>query len=661
MQLDISATSNFVRLPHRVYMAGVFLFLTALVPVRGRGAGSNAAHQSITTILTTMLHCVVLDESTGDTLASRCSVTDKNLMPRYPPLGSCFYHHVGVGYFYSNGTFSVDVPVGPTVVRIGQGPEYESVVTTIDAPAGDTTVVLELTRVIDMGSHDWYSGDCQVHINHEGGYYTLDPEDAFLVGSAEDLNIIHCLDNDYYFTGGPDPCSTPDCIVYMSEEYRSSSYGHLCLLGLTSLVLPLSSIWWPLNMDIIDETHLQEGAIVTYAHPVTSEDFWQVDAWPGNGIARELPVDIIDGRVDAFEVMNYGNCHPCGIELELWYRLLNCGFNLPACAGTDACVNRLTSLPPGGYRTYVNIPEGGFTYHNWLEQLANGRSYVTNGPLITGFEIGGCAIGDSLPLTGGSWELTGTLSVLCAYPLDRAEIVRNGEVVRVIDFENGQCALDTSFTVRIYKSSWVAARVSGVDNYWHVIGDTLFAHTSPIYFPANGARIIEAEDAQYFVQWIDDLDSLAVQEGEWSNPDDSMRILSELATARGFYESLFDIASDAQYMITEASPAMPLLYQNVPNPFNAGTYIEFEIPLVYRDSGVSDIRGDEPLVAVEMTIYDVQGRIVRRLFDESVSPGRFTLFWDGTNDSGSSAASGVYLCALRTGGRVYSKKMLLVR
>ncbi|RMF56404.1 MAG: T9SS C-terminal target domain-containing protein, partial [Calditrichaeota bacterium] len=88
------------------------------------------------------------------------------------------------------------------------------------------------------------------------------------------------------------------------------------------------------------------------------------------------------------------------------------------------------------------------------------------------------------------------------------------------------------------------------------------------------------------------------------------------------------------------------LKQNYPNPFNPGTTIEFEVP---------------HKTPVLMVIYDLQGKIIRRLANQVFLPGRHRLYWDGTDDKGFPVSSGVYFYHLNTPNFQQSRKMLLLR
>ncbi|HSG29386.1 MAG TPA: FlgD immunoglobulin-like domain containing protein, partial [Candidatus Krumholzibacterium sp.] len=89
-----------------------------------------------------------------------------------------------------------------------------------------------------------------------------------------------------------------------------------------------------------------------------------------------------------------------------------------------------------------------------------------------------------------------------------------------------------------------------------------------------------------------------------------------------------------------------VLYQNVPNPFNPSTVIAFDLPVRRH---------------VKVSIYDAAGRHVAVIMDEVAGPGKATVDWNGTDDAGSSVASGVYFCRLVAGKDVLTRKMTLLR
>ena len=88
------------------------------------------------------------------------------------------------------------------------------------------------------------------------------------------------------------------------------------------------------------------------------------------------------------------------------------------------------------------------------------------------------------------------------------------------------------------------------------------------------------------------------------------------------------------------------LRPNVPNPFNPKTTVHFSVG---RDGPVS------------VRIYDVSGRLVRTLVNETMAAGLQAVDWDGTDDAGNAVSSGTYLLRLSTVDTQQSRSMLLVK
>jgi hypothetical protein len=93
-------------------------------------------------------------------------------------------------------------------------------------------------------------------------------------------------------------------------------------------------------------------------------------------------------------------------------------------------------------------------------------------------------------------------------------------------------------------------------------------------------------------------------------------------------------------------PSTYKLFQNYPNPFNGQTIIKYQI-------------STEGKMVLE--IYDILGRKVRTLVNESQLSGEYTLRWNGKNDNGGTIASGVYIYRMRIGTFVSSKKLMLLK
>jgi len=591
------------------------------------------------------LTCLVLDGSTLEPLPVRACVLDRDDKWRHPlPSSEYFYHGAAGkcgGYFFAEGAFTLDVPLGKTIVGAGHGFEYTTLTDTLYV-LRDTSLVYTIDRWIEPQGLWWFSGDCHLHMAHVGGAYDVTPQDMWFMGNAEGLNVINCMDGP--FLGEPDPVSTPDCILYISEEQRSNVYGHSGLMGLSSLYFPGTSTWWPLIMDVADEVHAQPGAAVISVHPATAASFFDIETLGGTMKARELPLDLIWDKVDGMEVIATDFLVEGG-ELDLWYRLLNCGFVVPPCAGTDATMNRAQGRPLGCFKVYVRVDPEEFEFWSWLKQLFRGETFVTNGPLITEFRLGHLGPGDYEKLsTHEPVTLNGRLTVSCAFPLRRADLVRNGERLKSFFFRHNECAMDTTFTVTVDESSWVAARVYGDNECWFTVEDSLFAHTGPVYLELNGERILETDDAVYFLEWVENLQALADLKGEWSDPAESVRVYTEIAKARQYYQTLSTGVDTGVPGGAEAARPTSLRLSAGPNPFTDDATIRFALPEARRST---------------LRVYSVTGQLVRTLVDAALPAGDHAVTWDGRDAGGHGIGSGVYLCRLDAGAASTTKLVLM--
>ncbi len=103
--------------------------------------------------------------------------------------------------------------------------------------------------------------------------------------------------------------------------------------------------------------------------------------------------------------------------------------------------------------------------------------------------------------------------------------------------------------------------------------------------------------------------------------------------------------------LDEAPPQRASLGPNVPNPFNPVTSIPYAVPAA----------AGERVVPVRIDVFDVRGRLVRRLVHGEQAPGRYRALWDGRDDAGRPAQSGVYFARLQVVGDTQLTKLMLLR
>jgi hypothetical protein len=107
------------------------------------------------------------------------------------------------------------------------------------------------------------------------------------------------------------------------------------------------------------------------------------------------------------------------------------------------------------------------------------------------------------------------------------------------------------------------------------------------------------------------------------------------------------VAIDEDNLPGDEAPALRLaLDQNYPNPFNPQTTIQYHL----------ERPGD-----VRISIFDLQGRLVRSLVQGARDAGPNSVIWNGTNDQGQAVPAGTYVYRLETDQRVLSRTMVLVK
>jgi len=97
-------------------------------------------------------------------------------------------------------------------------------------------------------------------------------------------------------------------------------------------------------------------------------------------------------------------------------------------------------------------------------------------------------------------------------------------------------------------------------------------------------------------------------------------------------------------------PQQVKLFPNFPNPFNSQTTISYQIS------------GDDYIsVPVFLAVYNIRGERVKQLVETNQTPGHYTIWWDGLDQSGAAAASGVYVLLLKANKSHQNRKLILLQ
>ncbi len=111
----------------------------------------------------------------------------------------------------------------------------------------------------------------------------------------------------------------------------------------------------------------------------------------------------------------------------------------------------------------------------------------------------------------------------------------------------------------------------------------------------------------------------------------------------------FELTIDASSVSVDEPMLIPetfSLHANYPNPFNPSTAITYDLP---------------KRSLVTLGIYDILGKQIKTLVNQSQDAGNKIAVWDGTDDLGRQVSAGVYLYQIQAGEFTQTRKMLLLK
>jgi O-glycosyl hydrolase len=400
---------------------------------------------------------------------------------------------------------------------------------------------------------DWYAGDMHVHRNCGEGTSILaeseftkmmEPNDLAVISVLADMGDGEVKDSktDLPKVNGTDAAqSKPGRIVHYDAEWHfdpagttfenKALGGHLVMLGLKEA----HRIWNESPYKIL-EWGKKQNAIMGFCHMEYLKD--SIPSVLDCCTPIDFPVEAALGTINFLAE----DVWLTDASVNAYYKLLNCGFRLGWAAGTDFPCNN--SQPFGSLLTYVQVKSMPFTYMHWVEGIKNGRTVVTtNGHLeFLDLKINGTATpGDDIKLKDKAALHVEVKWTSKSEQTGRIELVMNGKVVATqkgTSEPGDPLLLHASVPVKV--SCWICAR--RMDEKGHR------SHTAPVYVTLKNSPVrASAEDARYFITWIDKTIANTSPGGPWNKyfTHDLDVVQSRYFRARAIYE---EIALEADKM-----------------------------------------------------------------------------------------------------------------
>ncbi|MFC1737043.1 CehA/McbA family metallohydrolase [Candidatus Hydrogenedentota bacterium] len=460
----------------------------------------------------------IIDKSDGTQVPARVLLRDGEGKSHIPK-GSTRSAILNDKWFLSDGGEELDVPAGELTIRVERGKEYRGVNEEVTIkPGAKAEHVVTLERWIDMKKRGYLKGENHLHLKVEW---------MPAMFAAEDLDFGHTLlwwngqklpvpgeegaIQDQTFGGVTVPGSIFDAEV-------ENAWGAVYLLGLPEQ-MPLPADKKRPMLDYVKWAR-EKGALISYQ----------------GGWSAEVLVDALLGYVDVVNVCNnmfhrhrylgrtgYMNIldakglpmyEPTAegmmqLNLESYYRLLNCGLKLAVGAGSATGVK---GNPAGYNRAYVRAPESA-TLLEFLDEWRKGRNFVTNGPMIFLAVDGKYRPGDEIDFGEQGKSVNVKVTALSDQPLSSLEIIVNGEVKGSARIGENCPSAELDLDIKIEEGSWIAARATDDDqtlteeeiqsyirsvkgkaspeNARKGLTSLRYGHTSPVYvrIGGKGARV----------------------------------------------------------------------------------------------------------------------------------------------------------------------------
>ena len=427
--------------------------------------------------------------------------------------------------FVIHGECEITAEPGSYRIIAEHGLEFERVERTVEVKDQPVTTEIQLRPWVNARALGWWSGDLHVH---------RPMEQIEALALAEDLNLSAVYTMWYKTNVWADREFPKDTVMRISPHHLATvanaederGGGAWMLHQLPAPIrLEIVKQWDPPGIRYVRNARdsRAKGALFPWFEP-EKLTWWETPVM--FALATPDSAGLLNNHFNQYAVLDNEAWGPkrdpqrypgwdgfVEYSNSLYYRYLNLGFRVPPTAGSASGV---IPNPVGYNRTYVKLEGKPFTVENWYAGLREGPSFVSNGPMLFW----------DAKVSGDT--LAGSIEVLAREPIDRVEIVANGEVIQSFAPPPGSTKWRGAFSVDTKNRTWAAARC-----FLKTPATVRMAHTSPVYLPG---RWDARGDARFFVDWIRALIANSQDPKRFSGDAERAEVLALYEEALAFYE-----------------------------------------------------------------------------------------------------------------------------
>jgi hypothetical protein len=270
-----------------------------------------------------------------------------------------------------------------------------------------------------------------------------------------------------------------------------------------------------------------QGALVGYVHAYSGEtDPLERDL----GVAKAFPVDLALGVVDTIEWSAASRATHI-----VWRHAMNTGLKVTPVGGEDSITNLHRTKLIGSVRTYAYLGKA-LTVESWLQAVREGKAFMSTGPVLD-LKINGALPGGEVRLPEAGGRVTVEARAASIAPLSKVVLYRNGTVFRELPLDAAKTSASLKEQVDVGESSWFSLYAEG-PSFDLLDGEYPQAATNAIQVYRGGRKIRNRASAEYFLRWIDKLQSMAAAWPWWRSEKEKQHVYGQFEEARAVYRKL---------------------------------------------------------------------------------------------------------------------------